>query len=42
MGELLDSLFFIVKKRLKNEITFDICQKITTKNENSENYIDRT
>ena len=42
MRELLDSLFFIVKKRLKNEIAFDICQKITTKNENSENSIDRT
>lgn len=40
MGELLDSLFFIVKKRLKNEIRFDSCQKITTKNENSEKYID--
>lgn len=41
MRELLSSLFFIVKSVLKNEITFDICQKITTKNENSENYIDR-
>ena len=32
----------MVKERLKNEIRFDSCQKITTKHENSENYIDRT